>query len=246
MTGRLDHARSLPRELLALCRYHRVVIPWKQLGRAALPDGDLVLVQRGDEFVLRMRGAELMNSRSHRSEELLATLGCVDLPPEAHVLIGGLGMGFTARAVLGALGPEAELTIAELIPEVVAWNRGPLAHLADRPLDDPRVKVLVEDVAAVMHGQQAVFDAILLDVDNGPDAFTTPSNAALYGVRGLERARVALRPGGRLGVWSVADSPKFTGKLHRAGFTVEKHRVPPRPNTNARHVVWIAQRQAAR
>ena len=216
------------------------MIPWKQLGRAALPDGELVLVQRGDEFVLRMRGAELMNSRMHRSEELLATLGCAGLPPNAHVLIGGLGMGFTTRAALGALGPEAKITIAELIPEVVEWNRGPLAHLAGRPLDDPRVEVRVEDVAAVMHGQQAAFDAILLDVDNGPDAFTAPSNAALYSVRGLERARVALRSGGCLGVWSVEDDRSFTDRLQRAGFSVEKHRVPPRPNSNARHVVWIA------
>ena len=216
------------------------MIPWKQLGRAALPDGELVLVQRGDEFVLRMRGAELMNSRMHRSEELLATLGCAGLLPNAHVLVGGLGMGFTTRAVLGALGPEAKITIAELIPEVVEWNRGPLAHLAGRPLDDPRVEVRVEDVAAVMHGQQAAFDAILLDVDNGPDAFTAASNATLYSVRGLERARVALRSGGCLGVWSVEDDPSFTDRLQRAGFSVEKHRVPPRPNSGARHVVWIA------
>jgi spermidine synthase len=217
-----------------------IVIPWKTLGRAALPDGELVLVQRGEEFVLRMRGAELMNSRMHQSEEALATLGCAGLPPDAHVLIGGLGMGFTTRAVLGAVGLEAKITIAELVPEVVEWNRGPLAHLADRPLDDPRVEVRVEDVAAVMDTRQAAFDAILLDVDNGPDAFTAPSNAALYSVRGLERAYVALRSGGRLGVWSVEDDRSFTGRLHRAGFIVDKHRVPPRPNSNARHVVWIA------
>jgi spermidine synthase len=216
------------------------VVPWKLLGRAALPDGELVLIQRGDEFVLRHRGAELMNSRMHQSEEALGTLGCAGLRPDAHVLIGGLGMGFTTRAVLGALGPDAEITIAELIPEVVEWNRGPLAHLAGRPLDDPRVEVRVADVAAVMAGRPAAFDAILLDVDNGPDAFTAPSNAALYGVRGLERARVALRAGGCLGVWSVEDDPRFTDRLRRAGFTVDKHRVPPRRNSNARHVVWIA------
>jgi spermidine synthase len=216
------------------------VIPWKVLGRAALSDGELVLAQRGDEFVLRLRGAELMNSRSHRSEELLATLGCEDLPAKAHVLIGGLGMGFTARAALEVVAPDAKVTIAELVPEVIEWNRGPLAHLAGRPLDDPRVDVRGEDVAAVIQSQQAGFDAILLDVDNGPDAFTAPSNAALYGVRGLERARAALRSGGRLGVWSTADSPSFTRNLHRAGFTVETHRVPARPNSKARHVVWIA------
>jgi spermidine synthase len=183
-----------------------------------------------------------MNIRMHHSEEALARLGCAGLPPKAHVLIGGLGMGFTTRAALGALGPEARITIAELIPEVVEWNRGPLAHLAERPLDDPRVEVRVEDVARVIDGHRAAFDAILLDVDNGPDAFTAASNAALYSVRGLERARVALRSGGCLGVWSVEDDPRFTRRLHRAGFTVEKHRVPPRPDTSARHVVWIAHR----
>jgi spermidine synthase len=216
------------------------VVPWKQLGRAVLPDGELVLAQRGDEFVLRHRGAELMNSRMHQSEEALATLGCAGLRANAHVLIGGLGMGFTTRAALAALGPDARITIAELVPEVVEWNRGPLAHLAGRPLDDPRVEVRVADVAAVIGSQRAALDAILLDVDNGPDAFTAPGNAALYGVRGLERARAALRPGGCLGVWSVEDDRRFTGGLHHAGFTVEKHRVPPRPNSNARHVVWIA------
>jgi spermidine synthase len=218
------------------------VIPWKQLGRATLPDGELVLAQRGDEFVLRMRGAELMNSRMHQSEELLATLGCAGAPPDARVLVGGLGMGFTTRAALDALGPDAVLTI----PEVVEWNRGPLAHLAARPLDDPRVTVRVEDVAAVMNARPAAFDAILLDVDNGPDAFTAPGNAALYGVRGLDRARAALRPGGCLGVWSVEDNPRFTGKLYGAGFTVEKHRVPPRPSSGARHVIWIARRSHVR
>jgi len=216
------------------------VIPWKEIGRAPLPDGALVLSQRGEEFVLRLRGAELMNSRMHQSEELLATLGCADLGPGAHVLIGGLGMGFTLRAALGVVPADAKVTVAELVPEVVAWNRGPLAHLADRPLDDPRVTVQVADVSALMRGPQAAWDVILLDVDNGPDAFTTPSNSSLYGVRGLDRARLALRPGGVLGVWSVEDNPNFTGKLHRAGFTTDKHRVPPRPSSGARHVVWIA------
>lgn len=216
------------------------VIPWKQLGRAALPDGELILAQRGDEFVLRLRGAELMNSRSHQSEELLATLGCANLGADARVLIGGLGMGFTTRAALGVLPADAKVTIAELVPEVVEWNRGLLGHLADHPLADPRVTVRIADVALVMRAQQTAWDAILLDVDNGPNAFTAPSNASLYGVRGLERAYMALRPEGVLGVWSVEDNPNFTGKLNRAGFATEKHRVPPRPNSGARHVVWIA------
>jgi spermidine synthase len=214
------------------------VIPWEELGRAKLPDGELVLSRRGDEYVLRMRGAELMNSRSHRSEELLATLGCAGVPTEARVLIGGLGMGFTTRAALDVIPSTATIVIAELVPEVVEWNRGPLAHLAAHPLDDPRVSVRIADVAEVMSEGQ--HHAILLDVDNGPDAFTAPSNSKLYGVRGLERARRALVPGGTLAVWSVADDKGFTGRLRAVGFAVETHRVPPRPNSGARHVVWIA------
>lgn len=197
-----------------------------------------MLSRRGDEYVLRMRGAELMNSRSHRSEELLATLGCAGLPPRARVLIGGLGMGFTTRAALEAIPTDATIVVAELVSEVVAWNRGPLAHLAAHPLDDARVTVRIADVAEVM--SEGTYHAILLDVDNGPDAFTSPSNSKLYGVRGLERARRALVPGGTFGVWSVADDKGFTGRLRAVGFTVETHRVPPRPNSGARHVVWIA------
>ncbi len=197
-----------------------------------------MLSRRGEEYVLRMRGAELMNSRSHASEELLATLGCANLPSSARVLIGGLGMGFTTRAALGVVPADATITIAELVPEVIEWNRGPLAHLAAHPLDDPRVTVRNADVAEVM--SELTYHAILLDVDNGPDAFTAPSNAKLYGVRGLERARRALVPGGTLGVWSVTDDKSFSGRLRAVGFSVETHRVPPRPNSGARHVVWIA------
>ena len=205
-----------------------------------LPEGDLILSRRGDEFALRMRGAELMNSRSHQSEELLATAGCAGIAANAHVLIGGLGMGFTLRAALDTLSADARITIAELLPEVVAWNRGPLAHLAGQPLDDPRVIVRVANVGAVIGERAAAYAAILLDVDNGPDAFTAPSNASLYGARGLERARRALVPGGVLGVWSVADDAGFTGRLTGVGFAVTKHKVPPRPGSGARHVVWIA------
>jgi spermidine synthase len=201
-----------------------------------VPTGDLVLARRGDEYAIRLRGAELMNSRAHASEELLATLACAALTKRTgvHVLIGGLGMGFTTRAALGVLAPDACVEVVELLPEIVAWNRGPLAHLADHPLDDPRVEVVVADVAERMRGATAAYHAILLDVDNGPDAFTTPSNAALYGVRGLERARRALVPGGVLGVWSVADDRGFTGRLRGVGFSVEQHRVPARAH------VWIA------
>lgn len=183
-----------------------------------------------------------MNSRAHASEEHLATLACASLTvrKDVRVMIGGLGMGFTTRAALGVLGQDARIEVVELLPEIVAWNRGPLAHLADRPLDDPRVEVIVADVADRMREARGAYHAIMLDVDNGPDAFTTPSNAALYGVRGLERARRALVPGGVLGVWSVEDDRAFTGRLRGVGFAVEQHRLAPRPNSGARHVVWIA------
>jgi spermidine synthase len=226
----------------SIARTISLVIPWQELGRASVPTGDLVLARRGDEYAIRLRGAELMNSRAHASEELLATLGCAGLTKrsQVRVLIGGLGMGFTTRAALGALAPDACVEVVELLPEIVAWNRGPLAHLADHPLDDPRVEVIVADVADRMRDATAAYHAILLDVDNGPDAFTTPTNAALYGVRGLERARRALVPGGVLGVWSVADDRGFTGRLRGVGFSVEQHRVPARAHSGARHVVWIA------
>jgi len=218
------------------------VVPWQEVGRARVPGGELVLSRRGDEFAIRMRGAELMNSRAHRSEELLATLGCVGLAalPGVRVLVGGLGMGFTTRAALGVLGADARVEIAELVPEVVEWNRGPLADLAGRPLEDPRVTVEVADVARVIGDADSVYHAILLDVDNGPDAFTAPGNAALYGVPGLKRARRALVARGVLAVWSVEDDKAFTGRLTGVGFAVEQHKVAPRSGSGARHVLWIA------
>jgi spermidine synthase len=216
------------------------LIPWQQLGRAAVPEGELVLSQRGEEFAIRLRGIELMNSRSHQSEELLATLACAGLgkTPRAHVLVGGLGMGFTLRAALTALPDDAKVSVVELVPEVVEWNRGPLGHLAKHPLDDPRVEVVVGDVAAAI--EAARYHAILLDVDNGPEAFTTPGNAHLYGVRGLARIRRHLVPNGTLGVWSVTDNRSFTGRLRAVGFKVLPHKVPPRPHSGARHMIWIA------
>jgi len=216
------------------------MVPWQVIGKVAVPSGELVLSRRGEEFALRIGGAELMNSRSHLSEEFLARYGCGGLQTvtEPRVLIGGLGMGFTARAALDALPPGAHLEIAELIPQVVEWNRGPLAHLANRPLDDARVTVELRDVAKLIAAAKARYHAILLDVDNGPGAFTAPSNAGLYTVPGLERARHALIPGGALAVWSVDDDRLFTGRLRGVGFAVTQHKVPSRIG-GPRHVVWI-------
>ncbi len=217
------------------------MIPWNEVGRAKVPDGDLILSQRGEEFAIRLKGSELMNSRAHHSEEKLATFGCAGLENRsgAQVLIGGLGMGFTARAALDSLAPDARVVIGELVPEVVEWNKGPLAPLARAPLQDPRVEVVLGDVGKVISYARNRFAAILLDVDNGPNAFTAPGNASLYGVPGLERARRALVPGGCLGVWSVDDDRAFTGRLRGVGFAVEQHRIPPRMGSGAHHVIWI-------
>jgi spermidine synthase len=221
------------------------VVPWRELGRAKVGDGELVLSRRGDEFAIRLRGAELMNSRSHASEEALARLGCDGLGKVsgARVLIGGLGMGFTARAALDALAPDAQVTICELVPEVVKWNNEHLADLAGRPLDDPRVKLRMGNIVDVIAEHQDHWHAILLDVDNGPDAFTSSANAALYGLKGLIAGRRALVRGGAFGVWSVENDSKFTDRMRGAAFEVERHRVPARPGSQVKHVIWIGRRR---
>jgi spermidine synthase len=220
------------------------VVPWRELGRAKVGNGELILARRGDEFAIRLGGAELMNSRLHASEESLAKLGCAGLGRVGapRVLVGGLGMGFTARAALDVLPRDAQVTIVELVPEVVEWNREHLADLARRPLEDPRVTVQVGDVTRAIAEHQDHWHAILLDVDNGPDAFTAPSNAALYGIKGLIACRKALVRGGALAVWSVEDNKKFTERMRAASFEVDKQRVPARPNSTVKHVIWTGRR----
>jgi spermidine synthase len=217
------------------------VIPWKELGRAQVGSDQLILSKRGDELSIRMRGAELMNSRQHASEETLARIGCAKLATvsKPRVLVGGLGMGFTLRAALDALPGDASVHVVELVPEVVAWNKEHLGHLAREPLADKRVTLEVADVATVIGAARASYNAILLDVDNGPDAFTAPANAGLYGIKGLIAARNALVPGGVLGVWSVENDNAFTDRLTGAGFAVDKQRVPSRPNSTVKHVLWF-------
>jgi spermidine synthase len=222
------------------------LLPWKEIGRAKGPGGELVLRRRGDEFSLRIGGDELMNSRRHHSEDVLAVEGCAGLrtTPRARVLIGGLGMGFTARAALDVLGPDARLEIAELVPEVVAWNRGELGALAGRPLDDRRVVLVDGDVANPIAAARGAYHAILIDVDNGPGAFTAPGNAALYAQRGLDATRRALAPGGAFAVWSTEDDKGFTARLRARGFTVQFHNVPALATGGGRHVVWVARAPA--
>jgi spermidine synthase len=218
------------------------MVPWRELGRATVGGQTLVLAQRGDEFAIRVRGAELMNSRSHASEETLARLGCAPFArtPNARVLVGGLGMSFTLRAALDSLRADAQVTVGELVPEIVAWNREHLGHLARQPLGDPRVRIQMGDVTRTIAAASQPWHVILLDVDNGPDAFTTPANAGLYGLKGLIAIRRALVPGGTLAVWSVEKDAKFTDRLRGAGFAVDRQFVPARPNSKVEHVIWIA------
>jgi spermidine synthase len=218
------------------------MIPWEHLDRTKLPDGgEMKLARRGDEFSIRLGGAELMNSRLSASEEALATLSCARIAsrPAPRVLIGGLGMGFTLRAALGALGPKAKIVVAELLPAVVAWARGPMAELFAGSLDDPRVKVEVADVARLI--AQERWDAILLDVDNGPEAMTQSANDGLYGAAGLASARRGLKGGGVLAVWSQGPEPAFAKRLKRGGFDVEEVKVAAhRGKSGRRHVIWLA------
>ncbi len=217
------------------------MLPWIHLDSTRLPDGgELKLARRGDEFSIRLAGAELMNSRLSGSEEALATLACAKLAGlrAPRVLIGGLGMGFTLRAALPLLPPKAEVVVAELLPAVADWARGPMADLFAGSLDDPRVRVEIEDVARLIRA--ARWDAILLDVDNGPDGLTQAANDGLYGAAGLAAARRALGAGGVLAVWSEKPDDAFAKRFARAGFTVEDHRVHAhRGKSGRRHVVWL-------
>ena len=227
------------------------MIPWEQLGRVLVPGGvELSLHRRDQEYVIRVNGYPLMGSREHGSEDSLAHLGCAGLRDKAkpRVLIGGLGMGYTVRAALDVLGPQAAVDVAELVPAVIAWNRGPLAHLAGAPTADRRVKVLQGDVVPLIAKSRDRYDAMLLDVDNGPNALTSPANARLYGPAGLARSKVALKQGGILAIWSDADDPRFTVALEKAGFEVRVERALARHNGTKkggkRHVLWLARRPA--
>jgi spermidine synthase len=221
------------------------VIPWEVLGEAAAPDGTkLSLTRRGHEYVILANGKSLMSNRMHGSEEALATFGLKSLPDprEPHVLIGGLGMGYTLRATLNHLPSNATVDVAELLPIVVEWNRGPLSPLAEHPLKDRRVRVVLGDVAATLRANRGAFDAILLDVDNGPAAFTTDFNGGLYANGGIASARDALKPGGTLAVWSAWDDRKFEQRLRYAGFTVSVEHVRARLKQGGPyHTIFLGQ-----
>jgi spermidine synthase len=222
------------------------VIPWSLIDTAQVPGGgELRLMRRGAEFSIRLDHNELMNSRRGGSEAALATLACERIRGRGRprILIGGLGMGFTLRAALAALGTEARVIVAELVPAVVAWARGPMAEVFGKSLTDPRVRIFEADVAQSIKRGRSAFDAILLDVDNGPAGLSRTANDGLYDLTGLSAARAALRPGGALAVWSSGPDRNFIRRLRKAGFGVDEVRLrASAARRGARHVVWIATR----
>ena len=226
------------------------MIPWEKIDTARIPgtDDELRLMRRGKEFSIMLGTNELMNSRLSGSEAALATLAAKKLEAKKleavakpHVLIGGLGMGFTLRAALGAFGSKAQIVQVELVPAVVAWARRPMAEIFGESLSDPRVSIREADVTEIIRSGRGAFDAILLDVDNGPEGLTRKANDALYSSTGLKAAYTALRPGGVLAVWSSGPNPAFAKRLHSASFEVNEVNVRATgKGGGARHVIWIA------
>lgn len=218
--------------------------PRELIGTALILGGaELRLFRRGNDFMIVLDRNELMNSRMSGSEEALATMTCDRLGHRKapHILIGGYGMGFTLRAALGRLDAQASVTVAELVPEILEWARGPMTSLAAGCLDDPRVMLREQDVAMVIAEGVGRYDAILLDVDNGPDGLVREANNGIYALSGLAAARAALRQGGILAIWSAAPDPAFTRRLIKAGFSVDEVVVKARANGKGpRHVIWFA------
>lgn len=226
---------------------------WEQIDNATLPDGDVMTLHRRGattggrlpEYSLRVANVELMNSRQHGSEEQLASLAlrrAALVDGAAAVLVGGLGMGFTLRAALDLLPAHSHVTVAELVPEVVAWHSTHLGALAGEPLGDPRVAVAVGDVGELIRASSATYDVILLDTDNGPEGTTQEGNERLYDVAGLTAIRAALKPSGVAAVWSVFPSEAFTRRLTSLGFSVDVKYVRSRGKKGNRHVIWVAHR----
>ncbi|HET9640374.1 MAG TPA: hypothetical protein VFP12_14335 [Allosphingosinicella sp.] len=220
------------------------MIPRVLIDSALVPGGgELRLIRRGDDFWIMLGANALMSTRLRGSEEALATLACERLAgrPRPALLIGGLGMGFTLRAALGALGRDASVQVSELVPAIVIWARGPMAHVHGGSLDDPRVRVIESDVGDLIAAARSSYDSILLDVDNGPDALSRDTNDRLYDLDGLRRAKAALKPGGLLAIWSAAADPAFSRRLAKAGFKVEEVAVRAHAGRKgAKHMIWLA------
>ena len=219
------------------------MLPWQKLGEAIMPGGGpMTLMQRGTEFSVMSGTITLMNSRMSNSEEQLANISAARIGSrlKARILIGGLGLGFTLRAALKCFAADSEITVAELVPEIVEWARGPLLPLHGDSLDDPRVRIHLGDVAAAISAGKP-FDAILLDVDNGPDGLFRPVNDRLYSAAGLAAAKAALTPGGHLAIWSSHPDDRFTRRLSQTGMQVDQKTVRARNNGKGdRHTLWFA------
>jgi len=222
--------------------------PTTILGTATIPNngGELILTQRDGDFYIKLKGVhgELMSSRMYSSEIALAELGCAHIRnvENAKVLVGGLGMGFTLGAALKATPPSSEVLVAELVPDIVQWNRDALGEVAGRPLDDNRVRIYLGDVAELFIAQRAVYDAVLLDVDNGPEAFTHDDNSNLYSMECLLEIRETLRPNGVLAVWSAWHDPRFTKKLKKARFKVSFKTIRAHKGKGSKHTIYLAQK----
>jgi spermidine synthase len=214
----------------------------ERLGETVAPDGTVLALFRHDgAYTIRVRGVELMSTLRHHSEERLAEVGCAPLRDAAapRVLIGGLGLGFTLRAALGILPADARVTVAELVGGIIEWNLNPEYPLAAPALADPRAELVHADVAHVLRDHPGTFDAILMDVDNGAEAFTTRANSALYSDAGVRRAAAALRPGGRIVYWSADDDPRFAAAMRRAGLEVEVLRERAHAAARFRHTLLV-------
>jgi spermidine synthase len=219
--------------------------PTRLLGRAAAPDGTPITLHEHDGTLsIRAGGSELMSTRQHHSEERLAELACAGLRerPRVAVLIGGLGLGFTLRATLGHVAADATVVVAELVPEVIAWNRDPAFGLAADVIDDPRVEIVAGDVADVLAGSRGRFDCVMLDVDNGARGLTAAANDGLYLAAGLGVARAALKPRGRLAVWSAGADPRFAARMEEAGFAVEVVKARTHPTGGGWNSIFVGTR----
>ena len=224
------------------------MIPWTHLGSAQIPNngGELKFSQRGDEFSIRLSGirGELMNSRVYNSEKVLSELGCAHVKSvdNAQVLVGGLGMGYTLAAALKTVNCTSTVTVAELIPEVVTWNQGDLGKCAGNPLQDSRTKVHVGDVAVLLSTQEPAFDAILLDVDNGPEGLTKSDNNWIYSEAGLKSIYHTLKPQGMLAIWSAGPDYLFEVRLKKVGYKVDTRIVRARPGKGSKHTIFLAKK----
>ncbi len=217
------------------------MLPWETIATAKTPDGTpLTLARRGTEWVVRAGGHMLMSSHSHLTEERMALLALERLSEPKTVLLGGLGLGFTLRAVLDRMPQDSRVIVAELSPALIEWNKVHVAELAGKPLEDPRVRLQPGDVFKRICEGKSAYDAILLDVDNGPSALVEGANEVLYGEGGIHACLAALKVGGVLAVWSAGPDEKYLERLQRAGFEAKAKTVTTRPIGGVRHTVFVA------